>query len=107
MFSHCGVFSLALAGKWLLFITQNGVKEKISYEIGIFAGCTVSVILFLAAFNIFLEYVVDELGNLQQTLMLNHDLSSDICYVDDTTLIAAVFNNLKISTKELESSCKK
>ena len=27
------------------------------YEIGIFAGCTISVILFLAAFNIFLEYV--------------------------------------------------
>ena len=27
------------------------------YEIGIFAGCTISVILFLAAFNIFLEFV--------------------------------------------------
>ena len=27
------------------------------YEIGIFAGCTISVILFLAAFNIFLEFI--------------------------------------------------
>ena len=27
------------------------------YEIGIFAGCTISVILFLAAFNVFIEYI--------------------------------------------------
>ena len=27
------------------------------YEIGIFAGCTISVILFLAAFNIFIEFL--------------------------------------------------
>ena len=30
------------------------------YERGIFAGCTISVILFVAAFNVILEYVEAE-----------------------------------------------
>ena len=29
------------------------------YEQGIFAGCTISVVLFVAAFNVILEYVDD------------------------------------------------
>ena len=35
LFSHCGVYSLALAGKWPLFVTQKGVKEKMSYMGGV------------------------------------------------------------------------
>ena len=38
--------------------TASGVSsEWVLYERGIFAGCTISVILFIAAFNVILEYV--------------------------------------------------
>ena len=38
-------------------LSSKGASEWVRYEVGIFAGCTVSVILFLAAFNLILEYV--------------------------------------------------
>ena len=39
------------------------------YENGIFAGCPISVILFLAAFNVLIEYVGD--GDMRKYVMSN------------------------------------
>ena len=50
---------------------------------------------------------MDELKSLQPSLNLSDKLSTDIKYADDTTLIAAVFDKSKISTSQLEASCKK
>ena len=44
-------------GLWSRTRGGDTFSDWFLYEIGIFAGCTISVILFLAAFNIFLEYV--------------------------------------------------
>ena len=44
-------------GLWSRARTSSTCSSWIRYEVGIFAGCTVAVVLFLAAFNIFLEVV--------------------------------------------------
>ena len=58
-------------------------------------------------FNIFLEFVMDELGSLQASLRLDESISRDIRYADDTTLISVIFEKLKLSTQELETACQK
>ena len=50
---------------------------------------------------------MDELNSLQSELHLDDTLSTDVRYADDTTLIAQIFDKLKLSTRELESACKK
>ena len=44
-------------GLWSRTRGGNIFSDWFLYEIGIFAGCTISVILFLAGFNIFIEYI--------------------------------------------------
>ena len=44
-------------GLWSRSAGSKYSSDWLMYEVGIFAGCTVSVILFLAGFNLFLEYV--------------------------------------------------
>ena len=85
-------------------IVINGhTTEWFKVKVGVRQGCIMSPTLF----NIFLEFVMDEIQTLQQTLSLNNDLVSDIRYADDTTLLTALFEKLEISSKELEESCKK
>ena len=58
-------------------------------------------------FNSFLEFVMVELKSLRDELHLNEQLSTDGRYADDTTLIAAIFQKLKLSTHELGKACSK
>ena len=44
-------------GMWGRTSASGVSSEWVLYERGIFAGCTISVILFIAAFNVILEYV--------------------------------------------------
>ena len=44
-------------GLWGRTSTERVTSDWARYERGIFAGCTISVILFVAAFNVLLEYV--------------------------------------------------
>ena len=44
-------------GLWSRSSTASSTSQWMRYEIGIFAGCTISVILFIAAFNIIIEFV--------------------------------------------------
>ena len=44
-------------GLWGRSSSSGSYSEWTRYEKGIFAGCTISVILFLVAFNVFLDYV--------------------------------------------------
>ena len=71
--------------------------------VGVRQGCLLSPTLF----NIFLDFVMAELKSIQTSLQLTENLSCDIRYADDTTLIATVFEKLKLSTAELEQSCEK
>ena len=72
-------------------------------NVGVSQGCLLSPTLF----NIFLEFVLDELKSLDESFVLKNDLSIDIRYDDDSTLLSAIFEKLKLSTAELEAACLK
>ena len=72
-------------------VTINGhITDWFTVGVGVRQGCLLSPTLF----NIFLEFVMQELESLQPSLKLDQDLSIDIRYADDTTLIAAMFEKL-------------
>ena len=54
---------------------------------------------------IFLEHVMNGLTCLYRNLRLDDDMSIDIRYADDTTLVSSVFEKFKIATSELENAC--
>ena len=84
-------------------LIDGQLKDWFHVEVGVRQGCILSPTLF----NIFLEFVMDELSCLQSSLKLNPTLSTDIRYADDTSLIAFTFEKLQISTTELHKACKK
>ena len=85
-------------------VVINGqITEWFKVEVGVKQGCLLSPTLF----NIFLEFVMKEVVSASHELKLNNDLTANIRYADDTTLIAAIFDKMKVSTKELEEACKK
>ena len=47
------------------------------------------------------------IASLDKKLKLRDDISISVRYADDTTLISSIFEELKISTKELEKACNK
>jgi hypothetical protein len=52
----------------------------------------------------FLEFVIDDVVSLKQ-LHLDKDLSCEIRYADDTTLLSVIFEKLPLLTNELEKAC--
>ena len=77
--------------------------EWFEVMIGVRQGCLLSPTLF----NVFLDFVMEEVRCLNKDLAYNDDLNIDLKYADDTTLIAAVFDLLQLSTDQLEKACKK
>ena len=86
------------------FIIAGGeLTDWFPVNIGIRKGC----IILPSLFNIFLEYVMKGVKSLNRDFQLNENMSVDIRYADDTTLIYAEFEKLQISTVELEKACQK
>ena len=84
-------------------IIDKNLTEWFRVKVGVRQGCILSPTFF----NIFLEFVMDELSCLQNSLELDNTLSTDIRYADDTTFISTMFEKLQISTRELETACRK
>ena len=72
-------------------------------HVGLRQGCLLSPTLF----NIFLEFVMKEVKDVENTLNLTDSLSLDIRYADDTTLLSAIFDKLSLTTKQLDDACRK
>ena len=84
-------------------LINSNLTEWFKVMIGVRQGYLLSPTLF----NIFLEFVMAELKSLRDELHLDEQLSTDCRYADDTTLIAAIFEKLKLSTHELGKACSK
>ena len=72
-------------------------------DVGLRQGCLLSPSLF----NIFLEFVMKEVKDVEGTLSLSQSMSLDIRYADDTTLLSAIFDKLALTTKQLDDACRK
>ena len=83
-------------------LVDGQMTEWFEVLVGVRQGCILSPSLF----NLFLEFVIDELKTLRE-FHLSEDMSADIRYADDTTLISVIFEKLKLSTQELELACQK
>ena len=70
---------------------------------GVRQGCLLSPSLF----NLFLEFVMKVLRNLDNGIQMGEMSINNIRYADDTTLVDLVFDKLQISTNELEKACSK
>jgi len=57
-------------------------------------------------FKVFLEFVIYELVPLKNS-NLSSDMTADVRYADDTTLVSAIFQKLQLSTDKLEAACLK
>ena len=69
-------------------------------NIGVRQDCIMSPNVF----NIFLEHVMKGVKSLNREFQLNENMSVDIRYADDMKLISAVFEQLQLSTLELEQA---
>ena len=90
--------------KTLCSVVIDGYKtEWFEVLIGVRQGCLLSPTLF----NVFLDFVMEEVNCLNKDLTFEDNLNMDLKYADDTTLIASIFELLQLSTTQLEKSCEK
>ena len=78
------------------------ITEWIHVNVGVLQRCNMSSILF----NVMLDYVKKEIHSLDNNFSMSADMSIEIRYADDTTLISTIFDKLKTLKTELEQSCK-
>lgn len=82
-------------------IVEGKLTEWFTVSVGVRQGCILSPSLF----NIFLEFVMEEVQSLNRRITWDEDMSFDIRYADDTTLVSLVFAKLELSTEELGRAC--
>jgi hypothetical protein len=71
------------------------------YERGIFAGCTISVVLFVAAFNVILEYV--DVGEIERYKMSNGNTIELLRgFMDDVSIVASSVKGGKIALERFQ-----
>ena len=70
-------------------------------------GVKQGFIMSPSLFNILPEHVMKRLTCLDRNLRLDDEMSIDIRYADDTTLVSAVLKKFQIATSELENACHK
>ena len=84
-------------------VIDGQITSWFKVDVGLRQGCLLSPTLF----NIFLEFVMKEVKYVEKTLTLSPELSLDIRYADDTTLLSVIFDKLALTTKQLDDACRK
>ena len=91
-------------GKTACAVAADGLlTEWFSVSVGVRQGFLLSPTLF----NLFLDFVMDEIKCLQDRVTLDESLNFDSGYADVTTLIDAVFERLQLATDQLQEAFKK
>ena len=68
--------------------TSSGVSSDwMRYERGIFSGCTILVILFVAAFNVILEYVQADVVQGRYTMSNGQSIELLRGFMDDVSIL--------------------
>ena len=86
-------------------VTIDGkLTEWFSVLVGVRQGCLLSPTLF----NIFLEFVINEIESISNNFdMKDEEFSLSIKYADDSTLLALDFEKLQVAVLELQQACLK
>ena len=86
-------------------VTIDGkLTEWFSVLVGVRQGCLLSPTLF----NIFLEFVINEIESISNNFdMKDEEFSLSIKYADDSTLLALDFEKLQVAILELQQACLK
>ena len=83
-------------------VTVNGnMTNWFKVHTGVRQGCLLSPCLF----NLFLEFVMKDIRNLDGGIQMGDVHINNIRYADDTTLMDLVFEKLQHTTTQLEMSC--
>ena len=86
--------------------TASGISSDWArYERGIFAGCTISVILFVAAFNVLLEYV-DNGGVARFKLSNGNSIELLRGFMDDVSIMTGSVAGAEVALKRTEEVVK-
>lgn len=84
-------------------IVNGKMSEWFKVGVGVRQGCLLSPALF----NLFLEFVMKGLRQLDSGVQMGNTCINNIRYADDTTLLDLVFEKLQVTTDELDKACKK
>ena len=80
----------------------NGkITEWFEVQVGVRQGCLLSPCLF----NVYLEFVMKEIQNLDSGLKMGNMRMNNIRYADDTTLVEMDLESLQQTTNMLQEAC--
>ena len=82
-------------------VIEGHITGWFHVSVGVRQGCLLSPTLF----NLFLDFVMEEIKCLQDQVTIDENLAMDLRYADDTTLISTIFRILNLSTEQLEEAC--
>ena len=93
-------------GLWGRTTASGTSTDWVRYERGIFAGCTISVILFVAAFNVLLEYVDN--GGTGDKFKLSNGNSLELLrgFMDDVSIMTGSYAGAKVALTRTEEVVK-
>ena len=68
-------------------VIEGHITDWFHVSVGVRQGCLLSPTLF----NLFLDFVMEEIKCLQDQVKIDENLAMDLRYADDTTLISTIF----------------
>ena len=80
------------------------IKTLNAVLVGLRQGC----LLPPALFNVLLEFFIQEIERVSGEFFLtDENLTTNVIYADDTTLMSLIFEKLQLATNELHQACDK